>query len=911
MKNKKLFLLDAYALIYRAYFAFINNPRISSNGLNTSAVFGFTNSLLEIIKKENPTHLAVVFDTKEATERHIIYPKYKAQREAMPEGIKEALPYIDRLLEAFNVLKIFKNGFEADDVIGTIAKKAEKEGFQVFMMTPDKDFAQLVSENIFIYKPASKWQRASILGKREVLDKFKIEKIEQVIDFLAMTGDAADNVPGIKGVGEKTAQKFINDFGSVEGLYENLDKVKGKIKVKIEESKEIGLLSKKLVTIITDVPLSFKTEDMMIKEMDVDKVTKLFKELEFRTILNKIIKKNETMKINNLNKEELLKETDFQMSLFSEKKEIKILKEDDYTIVKEKNNILHCINEIFEAKQYSIYLPNYKNIKQNDKLYGFAISVNKKNYFILNILDNLKILKEVFESKEIVKFGYDIKRILKHFAKININIYGDFFDTQIAHYLLYPEKRHDLEVLAENYLNTNIQNENDVFHKEKLTDQSINIVASYAIQRAKIILDLSSILEKELNKTNLGRLFYNIEMPLTKVLSDMESEGIKLDVKNLNKYRLELENEIDEIEKKIYNLATVKFNISSPKQLGDILFNQLQLSKKPKKTKSGQFSTSEEILLKLKSKHPIINEILDYRSITKLLSTYVVALPQLVSSETKRIHTTFNQTVVATGRLSSTKPNIQNIPIRTTKGMKVRASFVARNQDYTILSADYSQIELRIMASLSKDLAMINAFKNGIDIHSATASKVWRVDLACVDKTMRSKAKAVNFGIIYGISAFGLSQNIGISRKEAKQIIDQYFEEFSKVKSYIDESIEKARKDQYVETLMGRRRYLPNINSKNAVIRSVSERNAINAPIQGLAADIIKKAMISIQAELQSNRMKSKMLLQVHDELIFDMYSEETEMLREIVKRCMENATQLEVPLVVDMGEGKNWLQAH
>ena len=520
------------------------------------------------------------------------------------------------------------------------------------------------------------------------------------------------------------------------------------------------------------------------------------------------------------------------------------------------------------------------------------------------------MLKEVFESNEIVKFGYDIKRILKYFSKININIYGDLFDTQIAHYLLYPEKRHDLEVLAENYLNINIQNENDVFHKEKLTDQSINIVASYAIQRAKTILDLSSILEKELNKTNLGRLFYDIEMPLIKVLSEMESEGIKLDVKNLNKYRLELENEIDEIEKRIYNLATVKFNISSPKQLGDILFNQLQLSKK-KKTKSGQFSTSEEILLKLKSKHPIINEILDYRSITKLLSTYVVALPQLVSSETKKIHTTFNQTVVATGRLSSTKPNIQNIPIRTTKGMKVRASFVARNSDYTILSADYSQIELRIMASLSKDLAMINAFKNGIDIHSATASKVWRVDLACVDKTMRSKAKAVNFGIIYGISAFGLSQNIGISRKEAKQIIDQYFEEFSKVKSYIDESIEKARKDQYVETLMGRRRYLPNINSKNAVIRSVSERNAINAPIQGLATDIIKKAMISIQAELQLNRMKSKMLLQVHDELIFDMYSEETEMLREIVKRCMENATKLEVPLVVDMGEGENWLQAH
>jgi len=911
MKNKKLFLLDAYALIYRAYFAFINNPRISSNGLNTSAVFGFTNSLLEIIKKENPTHLAVVFDTKEATERHIIYPEYKAQREAMPEGIREALPYIDRLLEAFNVPKIFKNGFEADDVIGTIAKKAEKEGFQVFMMTPDKDFAQLVSENIFIYKPASKWQRASILGKREVLNKFKIEKIEQVIDFLAMTGDAADNIPGIKGVGEKTAQKFINDFGSVEGLYENLEKVKGKIKVKIEESKEIGLLSKKLVTIITDVPLSFKTEDMMIKEMDVDKVTKLFKELEFRTILNKIIKKNEAMKINNLNKEELLKETDFQMSLFSEKKEIKTLKEDDYTIVKEKNNILKCINEIFEAKQYSIYLPNYKNIKQNDKLYGFAITVNKKNYFILNILDNLKMFKEVFESNEIVKFGYDIKRTLKYFAKININIYGDLFDTQIAHYLLYPEKRHDLEVLAENYLNTNIQNENDVFHKEKLTDQSINIFASYAIQRAKIILELSSILETELNKTNLGRLFYNIEMPLIKVLSEMESEGIKVDVKNLNKYRLELENEIDEIEKKIYNLATVKFNISSPKQLGEILFNQLQLSKKPKKTKSGQFSTSEEILLKLKSKHPIINEILDYRSITKLLSTYVVALPQLVSSETKRIHTTFNQTVVATGRLSSTKPNIQNIPIRTTKGMKVRASFVARNSDYTILSADYSQIELRIMASLSKDPAMMNAFKNGIDIHSATASKVWRVDLACVDKTMRSKAKAVNFGIIYGISPFGLSQNIGISRKEAKQIIDQYFEEFSKVKSYIDESIEKARKDQYVETLMGRRRYLANINSKNAVIRSVSERNAINAPIQGLAADIIKKAMISIQAELQSNRMKSKMLLQVHDELIFDMYSEETEMLKEIVKRCMENATQLEVPLVVDMGEGENWLQAH
>ena len=921
--EKKLFLLDAFALIYRAYFAFAKNPRVNSKGLDTSAIFGFTNSLVEVIKKQKPTHLAVVFDTPKKTQRHVDFPEYKAQREAMPEGISDALPYIDKLLDALNIPKIYKDGFEADDVIGTLAKKAEKKGYKVYMMTSDKDFAQLVSENIFMFRPGNKWQPTQTWGIAEVLEKFSIKKVSQVIDFLAMMGDASDNIPGITGVGKKTAQKFIAEFGSIEGLFANTDKLQGKIQEKVIASKEIGMLSKKLVTIITDVPVDFDEEKMEVNLNDREKIEKIFTDLEFRNIGSRLFN-------NEKNEKELVTEkvtsnsqsTSAQIDIFSQQ-DSKL-----ETITKEKINsanhsICQSVDEFQQFLKKNIenktlsFQTVISSLSTEKKIIGVSITYDKSQVLYISLNDNsrgqyLEIIKNLFEDEGLLKTGYNLKQQMKDWLSMGIQLKGKFFDVVIAHYILHPDLRHDLELISESYLSISFQEEGQFTQKNKLDISSFSLdsISRWSNKRADIICQLSDVLRQDLEKHNSIELFQNIEMPLLQVLCQMEIEGVNLDVDLLKKYSKELNTLLEQTSNNIFNISAVDFNISSPKQLGEVLFEKMNLVKKPKKTKSGQYSTSEETLLKLKGEHEIIDHILDFREIKKLLSTYVDALPEIINSDTGRIHTTFNQSVASTGRLSSVRPNLQNIPIRTERGMKIREAFIAK-KGYSLLAADYSQIELRIMASLSKDASMLEAFNNNLDIHSATAAKVYNVDLKDVDRAMRSSAKAVNFGIIYGISAFGLSQNIGVSRTEAKQIIEQYFEEFPLVKKYMDMSIQIARENEFVETLFGRRRYLKDINSRNAIMRAASERNAINAPIQGTAADIIKIAMIEISKTLIEEDLKSKMILQIHDELIFEMHPSEESKLRSIVENCMINASNLEVPLVVDMGTGNNWLEAH
>jgi len=931
---KKLFLIDAFALIYRSYFAFSKNPRINSKGVETSAVLGFVNSLVEVIKKENPTHIAVVFDTPKATVRHIEYSEYKANREAMPEGISVALPYIDQLLEAFNISKLFADGYEADDVIGTLAKKAEKQGFITYMMTPDKDFAQLVSENILLYRPGNKWKPTETWGVQEVLNKFEIKDVSQVIDFLGMMGDAVDNIPGLPGVGEKTAKKLLAQYGNMETLLDHAHEVKGKLGEKIQAHKEQGILSKKLATILLDAPVEIDEKALAVKKFDAEKVQTLFEELEFRNLAKRLLGQNDieetTDKKSAASESKKSTNTDGQMDLFSMAIDdtplapsYKTLNDlsSNYVLIDNAEKRLSLLSQLLEQKSvcFDTETTGLNPLKADIIGMSFSFKKNEAYYVHIeegqeqNIVDQFKVF---FENTSVEKIAQNLKYDYKVLAKYGVHIQAPIFDTMLAHYLLEPDQRHNMDVLAQNYLNYSpISIETLIGKKGKnqlsMRQAPLEQLCPYACEDADITFQLKEIFQKELEGSKSYEVFKNIEMPLIPILSAMEMEGIKIDVEALADFSKELEGKIVQLNDNVQELAGTPFNLASPKQLGQILFEHLKLVDKPKKTKTGQYSTSEETLLKLKSKHAIIDDILEFRQLQKLKSTYVDALPELADTESHRIHTTYQQAVAATGRLSSVNPNLQNIPIRSEKGREVRKAFVPRNEDFTLLAADYSQIELRLMAHLSQDEGMLSAFQNGEDIHSATAAKVYQVELEQVSREQRSHAKMVNFGIIYGISAFGLSQRLRIKRGDAKEIIDNYFMQYPKVKNYMDLSIEQAREKGYVETIMGRKRMLNDINSRNAVVRGYAERNAINAPIQGSAADIIKLAMIHVSDALKGQNFQSRMLLQVHDELVFDVHKSEVDRFIGLVKEKMEKAISLSVPLDVELGLGTNWLEAH
>lgn len=932
--EKKLFLFDAFALIYRAYFAFAKNPRINSKGQDTSAILGLVNTLMDVQMKEKPSHWAICFDTSEPTERHIEYKEYKAQREAMPEGISTALPYIFELLEALNIPVITKPGFEADDIIGTLAKQAEKEGFTTYMMTPDKDFAQLVSENIFMYRPPRMGNGPEIWGIPEVLKKFEIKRIDQVIDYLGMMGDASDNIPGIPGVGDKTAKKLLGLYNSMEGLYENTDLLKGKQKEKVEANKELAFLSKKLATINTAVPVDFKAEEFIRKEMNKEAVRDLFAELEFRRLAERWFGKNlPKAEPKEVPKTKNSKEPQGQIDLFSTPNQeeailfssaydtIETIKP-NYTLVDNNQDCQSLLEKMMVLKSVAFDTETSSLKALEAEIVGISFSFKAKEAYYVPIpkeevarKDRLAIFKPFFENQRIQKVGQNIKYDYHILANHNIFLKGNFFDTMIAHYLLQADMRHNMNVLAETYLNYSPIKIEDILGKGKAAINMMDLpaikVKDYACEDADITWQLKTVFEPMLLQEQLMDIFKTMEMPLVAVLAKMEREGIHLDVKGLQAFSEELEQSLAQLQDNIYSLAGVDFNIASPKQLGEVLFDELKLDAKAKKTKTGQYSTSEDVLVKLKDKHDIIDKILDFRSLQKLRSTYVNALPEMVNQKTNHIHTSFNQAVAATGRLSSNNPNLQNIPIRTEKGREVRKAFIPRDQQHTLLAADYSQVELRLIAEMSKDSAMVEAFQQGLDIHTATASKIFDVPLEEVTREMRSNAKTVNFGIIYGVSAFGLSQQSTLSRKEAAAIIKNYFETYPKLKKYIDANIAFAREHGYVKTLLGRKRRLKDINSRNAVVRGHAERNAINAPVQGSAADIIKLAMIKVQEQIEAQGLKSKMLLQVHDELVFDALKTELPQLKSLIKEAMENVYPTQVPLLIDMGEGQTWLEAH
>ncbi|MCB0400868.1 MAG: DNA polymerase I [Flavobacteriales bacterium] len=930
MAEKKLFLLDAFALIYRAYFGFGKNHRYNSKGLNTSAMLGFTNTLNEVLEKQKPTHIAVVFDAPGATNRVEDFADYKAGREEMPEDIRTAIPYIKEIIKAYNIPILLKEGYEADDIIGTIAKHAEKEGFITYMMTPDKDFGQLVSENIFMYKPAAFGKPAEVWGVKEVCEKFEVKDPLQVIDILGLWGDAVDNIPGIPGIGEKTSKLLIAKYGSVEGLIAHADELKGKQKENVIEFADQGLLSKKLATIILDVPIEYDFEDLKVEDPDEEKITELFAELEFRNLAKRVLGKEIQIKAAPV-------QVGGQMDLFGNVQEVETTAETDEVEEIEQKDLkstehhYHFVDTPEKRKKLIADLAAQQVICFDTETTGlnpfeaelvgasFAFKRHEAYYvpFPADRAEAQQIVDEfkpVFENKEIEKVGQNIKYDINVLSSYGVSVRGRLFDTMIAHYLIQPDMRHNMDLLAEAYLGYKpISIETLIGKKGKkqlsMRDIEQERIVDYACEDADITLQLKNEFEPKMNET-LKKLMDEIETPLIPVLASMEKEGIRLDVEALNKFSEELEELIVQLTEKITQLAGETFNIDSPKQLGEILFEKLQVVDKAKKTKTGQYQTSEDVLSKLESKHEIIPAILEYRSLKKLKSTYVDALPELVAPDGK-IHTSYMQTVAATGRLSSNNPNLQNIPIRTEKGREIRKAFIPRNDDYILLAADYSQIELRIIAALSGDENMQEAFIKGEDIHTSTAAKVFGVKPEEVDRDMRSKAKAVNFGIIYGVSAFGLSQNINISRTEAKEIIDTYFEKYPKLKAYMDHSVELAKQQGYVETIMQRRRILKDITSNNAVVRGHAERNAINAPIQGSAADIIKIAMINIHQEFQEQQFQSKMLLQVHDELVFDVYKPELEQVKQVVKVQMENAVKLAVPLEVEMNAAENWLLAH
>ncbi len=927
-QKKKLFLLDAMALIYRAYFALNKNPRINSKGQNTSAILGFANSLYDILKNENPDYLGVAFDTIAPTVRHDEFADYKATREDMPDDIASSIPYIKKLIEAFNIPLLYVDGYEADDVIGTLSKKAEKEGFEVFMVTPDKDFGQLISENIFMYKPARLGNKAEIIGIKEVCEKYGIKQPGQLIDILGLWGDTSDNIPGVPGIGEKTASKLIHEFESIDNLLQNTEKLKGKQKENLENFADQARLSRDLATIILDVPIEFNPNKLKISDPDAEALKAIFEELEFRAFAKRVF--------TDLSVDAT--EVTAQADLFSDlpeadqpkepKGSIKSLKDfkTNYRLVEKEEEIDELVSMLEKEKHFCFDTETTGTDPNASELVGISFSIKPQMGYFLSLPDNyneaLKVLqkfKKLFEDPKVEKTGQNLKFDIAMLKWYEIDVQGKFFDTMIAHYLIEPDLRHGMDYLAETYLNYKCVSYDEVTEKSRkgqmnmreVQTKKINELVEYACEDTDITLQLRHKFEPELKKYEILDLFNDIEIPLMKVLASMEAEGIKLDIQTLETYSKELGEEIEKVEKEIHDMAGSAFNIASPKQLGVILFEQLKITEKPKLTKTKQYSTSEDVLQKLINKHPIVEKILDYRSLTKLKSTYVDALPALVNKRDGRIHTSYMQTVAATGRLSSQNPNLQNIPIRTDKGREIRKAFVPRNEHYTLLAADYSQIELRIIAELSQDKGMTEAFRNGLDIHAATASKVYGVELDAVTKDMRRNAKTVNFGIVYGISAFGLSERLNIPRGEAKDIIDAYFEQYPGVKKYMDGSIAFAKKHGYVKTIMGRRRYLRDINASNSVVRGFAERNAINAPIQGSSADMIKIAMIRIFNELRKQKLDSQMILQVHDELVFDVLKEEVEMIKPIIEENMKNAIKMSIPVEVDMNSGENWLVAH
>ncbi len=949
-EQKRLFLVDAYALIFRGYYAFIKNPRINSKGLDTSAIMGFMNSLLDVIKRERPDHLAVCFDKGGSTDRVEMFSEYKANRDETPEAIKIAVPYICEILKAMHIPIMVKEGYEADDVIGTLAKKAEKVGYQTFMVTPDKDFAQLVSENIFMYRPKSFGGGYEVWGIPEVQQKFEVERPEQVIDFLGMMGDSSDNIPGLPGVGEKTAKKFIQAYGSMENLLANTHELKGKMKEKVEASKELGMLSKELARIMLDVPVEFDEKDFEMSEPDVEAVTQIFQELEFRRLIDNFLKTfgtetETTSKTTGASNADNPKKTSpkeqasagaGQFSLFGVDPSVsKTETTSEYT----RNTVettSHFYQSVAPGMATQLFINNLMSQKSvcfdtettslnplEAELVGIAFSWDIGKGFYIPFPEKkdeaqelIEQLRPFFEDENIEKIGQNLKYDIKVLKKYQVTIKGKLFDTMLAHYLINPDMRHSMDVLAETYLNYTPISITELIGKKgknqlSMRDVPLEKQTEYAVEDADITLQLKEHFEKELGEANTQKLFDEIEIPLLRVLADMELEGINLDIAYLNTLSKQLDSDIKTLEANIYKEAGEAFNIASPKQLGDILFDKLKLVDKPKKTKTGQYATSEDILSYLAKDHDIIKHILEYRGLTKLKSTYVDALPLQVAPSTGRVHTDYMQTVAATGRLSSNNPNLQNIPIRTERGRQVRKAFIPRNEDYTLLAADYSQIELRIIAALSDEETMIEAFKNGEDIHASTASKVFNVPLNEVTREQRSNAKTVNFGIIYGVSAFGLSNQTNLSRSEAKELIDTYYETYPKLKNYIGKQVDFARDHGYVQTVLGRRRYLKDINSRNAVVRGAAERNAVNAPIQGSAADIIKVAMINIHKKLEAGHYKTKMLLQVHDELVFDVYKPELEYIKPLIKTEMESAFKLKVPLDVDLDVGDNWLEAH
>ncbi len=924
--DKRLFLLDAYALIYRSYFAFIKNPRFNSKGLNTSAMLGFVNILEQLLKDQKPSHIAVVFDLNVPTFRHEMFEAYKANREVMPEDLQKSIPYIRKIIEAYHIPILEKAGFEADDVIGTLAKKAETMGYTTYMMTPDKDYAQLVSENIFMYKPSRGGEQPEVWGVPEVQENFMIDEPWQVIDVLGLMGDSADNIPGCPGVGPKTAMKLVSEFKSVDGLYQNIDSQKGKLKENLVEFEQQVRMSRKLAEIILDVPVEFNEDKLIMEDPDIQKLNDLFTELEFRQLIRK-----QEAKPTPASEPQFEQGTLFGFSnpvaevkpaLTSNLESIET-NPHQYYLIETAEQRASLRAELSVQKEFCFDTETTGLDTQLAELVCISFAFRSHEAYCVTVPANKeeasKIVKEfqlIFSDEKILKIGQNIKYDLSILKNYGLEIHGPLFDTMIAHYLIQPEMRHNLDDLCEQYLNfkkitTDTLIGGKGLFQKTMRDANPEQLRDYSCEDADLTLQLKQALEKDLNDSGTRKLFDEIEMPLIFVLADMEHSGVNLNTSELKIYAEVLRKQIIEIERDIIEMAGEDFNVSSPKQLGVILFEKLKIDPNAKLTKTKQYSTAEETLEKLSEKHPIIAKILEFRGLKKLLSTYVEALPLLINPKTKKLHTSYNQAIAATGRLSSTNPNLQNIPIRDENGRELRKAFIPSDDEHTFLSADYSQIELRIMAALSKDEQMIEAFRNNQDIHSITASKIYKIPLEEVTSDMRRKAKTANFGIIYGISAFGLSARLNIPRTEAKELIDGYFDNFPDIKKFMDSSIENARGKGFVETIMGRKRYLNDINSSNAVVRGVAERNAINAPIQGSAADVIKIAMVNIWREMNKQNLQSKMILQVHDELNFDVLKSELGQMKTIVKHEMENAVNIGVPLTVEMNAGDNWLDAH